>query len=408
MLTRTHGVPVYQTDPSNESAGIVSWRLEVPGMLMNHSCDPNVIDDSHDAVKGEGVAARDIKKGEELTYNYVTQFYDRGPFFEECLCGAAACRGKMMGFKALVDEDKKTYFPVSSWVVQIMHEAEAGRGLPVKDEQTSFPKRKPSPDDDYARRLVFPGPGHALAEVAVRRDECGEFGLYALKDFSFGKRVYYFWCQDWPFDGRSPIDVSFSTPLTKGDPPEGTIIRVRAKECASKDRLGHYQFSGWDLLTKHCCEPNLAYNDVDEDEDDNWRGAYAVRDIKAGELLTIDFTSILWDRTGCKSDGACQCGATKCTGVAKGFRHLPVWAQNERKFMTWRRVGPPYGGEKNPDDLGMALTPHVRVSWREDSKLKDDAPDSPSSSSSSSSDESLSSSDEEKFSHDEEVNEGEK
>ena len=59
--------------------------------------------------------------------------------------------------------------------------------------------------------------------------------------------------------------------------------------------------------------------------------------------------------------------------------------------MTWRRVLPPYEGEKEADTkyLGMALTPHVRESWREDSKLGCDCPDTaPSSSGSSSSSES--------------------
>ena len=74
MLLLTHGVPgLTKGDPTGETAGTVNWRLEVPGMLMNHSCDPTVVDDSHDACKGEGYAARDIKKGEELTYNYVLQ-----------------------------------------------------------------------------------------------------------------------------------------------------------------------------------------------------------------------------------------------------------------------------------------------------------------------------------------------
>ena len=44
---------------------------------------------------------------------------------------------------------------------------------------------------------------------------------------------------------------------------------------------------------------------------------------------------------------------------------LPADAQEERKLMTWRRVLPPYEGEKEADTkyLGMALTPHVRESW---------------------------------------------
>ena len=63
-------------------------------------------------------------------------------------------------------------------------------------------------------------------------------------------------------------------------------------------------------------------------------------------------------------------------------------AKEERKLMSWRRVLPPYEGEKEADTkyLGMALTPHVRESWRADSKLGCDCPDTAPSSSSSSSD----------------------
>lgn len=102
MLLRSHGVPALID-------GNICWRLESPGMLMNHSCDPNVIDDSHDACRGEGYAARDIRKGEPLTYNYVLQYYDHGPFFEECFCDSPNCLGKMTGFKDLSEADKAKY-----------------------------------------------------------------------------------------------------------------------------------------------------------------------------------------------------------------------------------------------------------------------------------------------------------
>ena len=91
--------------------GNIYWRLEVPGMLMNHSCDPNIVDDSHDACRGESFAARDIRKGEPLTYNYITQFYGYGPLFENCLCGSPNCMGKMAGFKYLSETDKAKYLP---------------------------------------------------------------------------------------------------------------------------------------------------------------------------------------------------------------------------------------------------------------------------------------------------------
>jgi len=65
-LLTTHGVPCLYPDPSGETAGTIRWRLEVPGMLINHSCDPNTVDYPPDAEKGEGYAQRTIKEGDEV------------------------------------------------------------------------------------------------------------------------------------------------------------------------------------------------------------------------------------------------------------------------------------------------------------------------------------------------------
>jgi len=43
-LFATHGVPTLEEDPTGESAVFIRFILEVPGMLMNHSCDPNTVD----------------------------------------------------------------------------------------------------------------------------------------------------------------------------------------------------------------------------------------------------------------------------------------------------------------------------------------------------------------------------
>ena len=58
---------------------------------INHSCDPNA---KTDVIRGKIwiIALRDIKKGEEITYNYGYEFSDR---YKEhpCRCGAARCIG---------------------------------------------------------------------------------------------------------------------------------------------------------------------------------------------------------------------------------------------------------------------------------------------------------------------------
>eukprot|EP00550_Attheya_septentrionalis_P010985 CAMPEP_0198304438 /NCGR_PEP_ID=MMETSP1449-20131203/57391_1 /TAXON_ID=420275 /ORGANISM="Attheya septentrionalis, Strain CCMP2084" /LENGTH=494 /DNA_ID=CAMNT_0044006961 /DNA_START=72 /DNA_END=1556 /DNA_ORIENTATION=+ len=384
MILRTHGVPALTADPSGKTAGVIRWKLELPGMLCNHACDPNVTDESHDEAKGESYAARDIKKGEELTYNYLLQYYDRGPFFETCLCGSPSCLGSMMGFKALSHANKAKYLSAASGAVQALHRADIGEVLTPKEEEIVVPCQK---TDDGVNRIVFPGPKNcASAEVEIKQDDEGKYAIYACKDFSFGEKVYDFWRQDWPFDGREPIDMVSSTKLNEGELPEGTVIRLDPLDCAVKDRSGHYQFSGWDLLTEHSCDPNLTYNDLNEDEEDDWQGTYAVKDIKTGDKLTIDFNSVLWDRSNSGNASECHCGTTTCVGTQAGFKFLPKEAQLERKLMTWRRVGPPYAGEKEEDTeyLGMALTPHVRKCWRADEQLGEDCPDTASDSSSSS------------------------
>lgn len=61
--------------------------------FANHSCDPNCEVQRWDVARGRmslGLfALRDVKVGEEITYDY--QFATTEE--TECLCGAATCRG---------------------------------------------------------------------------------------------------------------------------------------------------------------------------------------------------------------------------------------------------------------------------------------------------------------------------
>ena len=58
--------------------------------LMNHSCDPNIIDNPEDCA-ATLAAACDIQKGEELTWNYLPYMNPYQVF--ECHCGSANCVG---------------------------------------------------------------------------------------------------------------------------------------------------------------------------------------------------------------------------------------------------------------------------------------------------------------------------
>jgi len=359
-LNRTHGVPQLHPDPTGQFSGIVSMALEVPHMLMNHSSDPNTMKNSNCATTGEDIASRDIQKGEELTVNYFLEYYDSGPFFDECRCGSSNCFGHMNGFKSLKDDDKERLLPFATEAVQAMHRADVGDCLPVKHEQLPVPQRVPSRDNENIPRLVIPGPSHALAKVAVRQqnDDSEKLGLYALKNFNFGEKVYEFWCQDWYLGGKVAIDMVFAKAQLEGDPSEGTVVRL-VPAMGSQNLDGTWMYSGWDSLTTHSCDPNIMYRHTSSEEGENWRCAFAAKDIKAGDMLSVDVNCNLWDCSEYISSD-CASGATKCTDTNKGFKFLSDEAQKERKMMSWRRVSPPYDGEGEVEKLGMALSLRIR------------------------------------------------
>jgi len=226
------------------------------------------------------------------------------------------------------------------------------------------------PSSNYASnspRLVFPGPSYALAKIVVRQNDVGEWTLHAAKDFTFGERVYEFWRSDWPFGGRDSIVMVASTKLNEFDLPEGTGINRNPKECAAKeDRSGHCQFSGFDLLVSHSCVPNLTYNDLHEDEDDEWQGAYATRTIKSGEELTTDFNSVLWDRSSSSGANACDCGTSNCVGTKAGFKVTSTTCTVRASFCGRRSssqyIYPTYGRENLTNYipyLGAFFTMHA-------------------------------------------------
>ena len=60
-------------------------------MFINHSCAPNL------GIRGQimFVALRDIRAGEELTYDWAME--ENGPGHTRCRCGARRCRGALTG-----------------------------------------------------------------------------------------------------------------------------------------------------------------------------------------------------------------------------------------------------------------------------------------------------------------------
>ena len=80
--------------------------LDEVSRTFNHSCNPN----SYIRGKNELVALKDIKIGEEITYDYSTTMNDnekkikdagRELWTSECHCGSKNCRGIIDQFKTL-------------------------------------------------------------------------------------------------------------------------------------------------------------------------------------------------------------------------------------------------------------------------------------------------------------------
>jgi len=70
--------------------GSVSWN---PARFLNHSCEPNC---ATERIEGRIwiIAARDIRAGEELTFNYGYSLEDYRE--HQCSCRAAGCVGYMV------------------------------------------------------------------------------------------------------------------------------------------------------------------------------------------------------------------------------------------------------------------------------------------------------------------------
>ena len=78
---------IFSLDETHDLDGNVPWN---PARFLNHSCDPNC-EAEPDGGRVWIVARRDIRAGEEITFNYG---YDLEDYREHpCRCGAADCIG---------------------------------------------------------------------------------------------------------------------------------------------------------------------------------------------------------------------------------------------------------------------------------------------------------------------------
>lgn len=83
-------------------------ELDEPALLINHSCSPNTGVRNNQFGAYDFVALVDIPSGSEITWDYSTTEYS---FIDipKCCCGSTECRSKLLGYKFLPDEIRKTY-----------------------------------------------------------------------------------------------------------------------------------------------------------------------------------------------------------------------------------------------------------------------------------------------------------
>jgi len=79
--------------------------LQEPCRLINHSCEPNA------GIRNDTIliAIKDIKKGEEIFFDYSSTMDEEGDWSMPCLCGESNCRGSAAGFKTLSKETRAKY-----------------------------------------------------------------------------------------------------------------------------------------------------------------------------------------------------------------------------------------------------------------------------------------------------------
>ena len=83
--------------------------LDYAWQYVNHSCGPNGYVNTAEYCF---CALRNISKGEEITFNYLTTDYELAAPFQ-CGCGSAKCFGFIRGYKFLTAEQIAELLPVT-------------------------------------------------------------------------------------------------------------------------------------------------------------------------------------------------------------------------------------------------------------------------------------------------------
>ncbi len=100
---------LFRTDYSFQVDKEKHVDLDEPARLINHSCNPNLGIASNEFGGYNFIAMRNIKAGDEITWDYCMSEYESIAIKNRCLCGSKICRGKISGYQALPKKIRKKY-----------------------------------------------------------------------------------------------------------------------------------------------------------------------------------------------------------------------------------------------------------------------------------------------------------
>lgn len=124
--------------------------------------------------------------------------------------------------------------------------------------------------------------------IEIRKSEKHGKGLFALKDFRKGERVYSF---------KKGRIVTYDEIKNLSERDKIHLDKIGANEYEIIESPGCY--------INHSCEPNV--------EEKN-RIGYALKNIKKGEEIIIDYDKIAYLEKPFK----CHCGSKNCRGFVRG------------------------------------------------------------------------------------------
>ena len=314
---------------------------------MNHSCEPTCLFvDGGDAYTGLMVAARDLKPGDEITYDYCTsEDCDLSPEWQ-CHCGTASCRGRVTPFDWRRPELQRRY--AGHFLPHIAAKAtEAAAAASDGEDSVLVPLRRGDPKASWWLRVLDGDEASpaATASAAALLPAAAEQRRALLETRATGRALDTLnrqaamlivhhrlqVCQNELVGGY----VRGGAAISAGDlvmllPPNlllwddqvpdfNTCLQVAATPAGDRLFSSSITRSDIDNYLCHSCEPNCAFT-IGRDLA---CGLVALRDIAAGEPINFDYDTTEDDLRGDRGGFECHCGTPSCRKFILGRLHSP-------------------------------------------------------------------------------------